>query len=80
MTIAIIGSGKMGSGFARLLVSKGFDVAIGHKNPAKAVGVAGKIGVGAKGGSVKEVVGQAMLSFLQLSTRTRPLRWQLRAT
>jgi len=80
MTIAIIGSGKMGSGFARLLVSKGFDIAIGHKNPAKAVGVAGKIGVGAKGGSVKQVGRPGDVIILQLSTRTRPLRWQLRAT
>ena len=36
MPVAIIGSGKMGSGFARLLASKGFDIAIGDKNPEKA--------------------------------------------
>jgi predicted dinucleotide-binding enzyme len=35
MTFAIIGSGKMGSGFARLLASKGFDIAIGNINPEK---------------------------------------------
>jgi hypothetical protein len=29
MTVAIIGSGKMGSGLARLLASKGFEVTIG---------------------------------------------------
>jgi predicted dinucleotide-binding enzyme len=67
MTIAIIGSGKMGSGFARLLVSKRFDIAIGHKNPEKAMAVAGKIGVGAKGGSVKEAVGQSDVIILAVS-------------
>ena len=42
MTVAIIASGKMGSGFARLLASKGFDIAIG--NPEKAVALAEEIG------------------------------------
>jgi predicted dinucleotide-binding enzyme len=64
MTVAIIGSGKMGAGFARLLVSKGLDIAIGHKNPEKAVAAAGEIGVGAKGGSVEEAVGQADIIIL----------------
>jgi predicted dinucleotide-binding enzyme len=43
MPVAIIGSGKMGSGFARLLASKGFDVTIGNKNPERAVAVATKL-------------------------------------
>jgi 8-hydroxy-5-deazaflavin:NADPH oxidoreductase len=59
MTIAIIGSGKMGSGFARLLASKGVDVAIGHKNPEKAAALAAEVGAKTKGGSVKDAVSQA---------------------
>jgi glutamyl-tRNA reductase len=49
MTVLIIGSGKMGSGFARLLASKGFDIAIGNKNPEKAIALAEEIGEKAKG-------------------------------
>jgi NADPH-dependent F420 reductase len=64
MSIAIIGSGKMGSGFARLLAAKGFEVAIGHKNTEKAVALAEEIGARAKGGSVKEAVSQADLILL----------------
>src|SRR5262245_58090666 len=59
MTIAIIGSGKMGSGFARLLASKGMDIAIGHKNPEKAAALATEVGAKTKGGSVKDAVSQA---------------------
>jgi predicted dinucleotide-binding enzyme len=40
MTVAVIGTGKMGSGLARLIASKGIDVAIGHKDPAKAAALA----------------------------------------
>ena len=64
MTVAIIGSGKMGSGFARLLASKGFDVSIGNKNPEKSVTLAEEIGAGAKGGSVKDAVRQADVVIL----------------
>ena len=64
MTIAIIGSGKMGSGFARLLASKGFDIAIGNKNGEKALALAKEIGTKAKGGSVKDVVRQADVILL----------------
>jgi NADPH-dependent F420 reductase len=59
MTIAIIGSGKMGSGFARLFASKGVDVAIGHKNSEKAAALATEVGAKTKGGSVKDAVSQA---------------------
>jgi len=64
MTVAILGSGKMGAGFARLLASKGFDIAIGHKNPEKAVALAKEIGAKAKGGNVKDAVGQADIILL----------------
>ena len=64
MTVAIIGSGKMGSGFARLLASKGFDITIGNKNPERAVAVANEIGTEVLGGSVKDAVSQADVIFL----------------
>jgi 8-hydroxy-5-deazaflavin:NADPH oxidoreductase len=50
MTVAIIGTGKMGSGLARLIASKGIDVVIGHKDPAKAAALAQEIGPRAQGG------------------------------
>ena len=59
MTVAIIGSGKMGSGFARLFASKGVDIAIGHKNPEKAAALAAEVGAKIKGGSVEDAVRQA---------------------
>jgi predicted dinucleotide-binding enzyme len=52
------------AGFARLLASKGFDIAIGNKNPQKAVALAKEIGAKAKGGSVKDAVSQADVIFL----------------
>jgi predicted dinucleotide-binding enzyme len=54
----------MGGGFARLLASKGIDVVVGHKTPAKAEALASEIGAGAKGGSVKDAVGQADIVIL----------------
>src|SRR5262245_29338610 len=59
MTNAIIGTGKMGSGFARLFASKGMDIAIGHKNLENAEALATEVGVKTKGGSVKDAVSQA---------------------
>jgi NADPH-dependent F420 reductase len=56
MTIAIIGSGKMGAGLARLLAAKGFDVAIGNRTPEKAATLAKEIGAKAKGGSVQDAL------------------------
>ena len=50
MTVAVIGTGKMGNGLARLIASKGIDVAIGHKDPATAAALAQEIGPRAQGG------------------------------
>lgn len=52
MTVAVIGTGKMGSGIARLLASTGQKVVIGARDPAKAVKLAEDIGAGAEGGGV----------------------------
>lgn len=52
MSIAIIGTGKMGGGLARLLASKGVKVAIGSRDPAEAAKLAKEIGAGAEGGGI----------------------------
>lgn len=52
MAIGIIGAGKMGGGLARLIASKGIDVAIGHRDPAKAAALAEEIGPRAQGGGI----------------------------
>jgi NADPH-dependent F420 reductase len=56
MTVAVIGTGKMGSGLARLLASKGVQVAIGARDPAEASKLAEEIGTGAQGGGVAAAV------------------------
>lgn len=52
MGIAIIGTGKMGGGLARLYASKGVKVAIGSRDPAEAAKLAKEIGSGAEGGGI----------------------------
>ena len=52
MTIAIIGTGKMGVGIARLLANKGVKVALGSRDPAKAAKLAAELGAGAEGGGI----------------------------
>jgi NADPH-dependent F420 reductase len=52
MGIAIIGTGKMGGGLARLYASKGVKVAIGSRDPAEAAKLAKEIGAGAEGGGI----------------------------
>ena len=56
MAVAIIGTGNMGSGIARLLASKGEKVAIGSRDPAKAAKLAEEIGAGAEGGGTAAAV------------------------
>lgn len=52
MSIAIIGTGKMGGGLARLYANKGVKVAIGSRDPAEAAKLAKEIGAGAEGGGI----------------------------
>jgi NADPH-dependent F420 reductase len=54
MTVAVIGTGKMGSGLARLLASKGIEVVIGARDPAAAAKLAEEIG--AQGGGTAAAV------------------------
>ncbi len=64
MTIAIIGTGNMGAGLARLLASKGVNVVIGSRDPDKAAKLAKEIGPGVEGGSVGATVKLADLVVL----------------
>ncbi|MBS7541788.1 NADPH-dependent F420 reductase [Ancylobacter oerskovii] len=52
MTVAVIGTGKMGSGIAKLLAGKGEKIVIGSRDPAKAAQLAAEIGHGAEGGGI----------------------------
>jgi NADPH-dependent F420 reductase len=56
MTVAVIGTGKMGSGLARLLAGKGIEVAIAARDPAAAAKLAEEIGAGAQGGGTATAV------------------------
>lgn len=67
MTIAIIGTGNMGSGIARLLASNGVKVAIGSRDPAKAAKLAEEIGAGAQGGGVAAVANVADVVILAVN-------------
>jgi NADPH-dependent F420 reductase len=64
MTVAIIGTGKMGSGLARLLASKGVPVVIGSREPAKAKELATEIGGDAQGGDIAAAVKLAEVIIL----------------
>jgi NADPH-dependent F420 reductase len=64
MTVAIIGTGKMGSGIARLLASKGVKVAIGSRDPANAAKLANEIGAGAQGDGIAAAVKLADVAIL----------------
>ena len=64
MTVAVIGTGKMGSGIAKLLASKGIAVAIGARDPAKASALAEEIGGNAQGGGIAAAVALADVVIL----------------
>lgn len=64
MTVAVIGTGKMGAGLARLLASKGVQVAIGSRDATKATKLAEEIGGGAQGGGIADAVQRADVVIL----------------
>jgi NADPH-dependent F420 reductase len=66
MKIAVIGTGNMGAGIAALLAEKNIDVVIGHREPAKAAALAGKIGARAQGGGIDAAFRLADIVFLAL--------------
>ncbi|OCJ04128.1 NADPH-dependent F420 reductase [Agrobacterium sp. 13-626] len=66
MRVAIIGTGNMGSGFARAFASKGVDLVIGHRDPAKAAALAAEIGPDVEGGGIAAAVKLADIVLLAL--------------
>lgn len=66
MRVAIIGTGSMGSGFARAFASKGVDLVIGHRDPAKAAALAAEISPDVEGGGIAAAVKLADIVLLAL--------------
>lgn len=66
MKVAVIGTGNMGSRFARAFAARGVDVVIGHRDPAKAAALAVEIGSNTEGGGIGAVVKLADIVLLAL--------------
>lgn len=66
MRIAIVGTGNMGSAFARACASAGHDVSIGHRDPAKAAALAADIGATVEGGGIGAAIKHADIVLLAL--------------
>ncbi|MEZ2223085.1 NADPH-dependent F420 reductase [Rhizobium sp. RCC_161_2] len=66
MKIAIIGTGNMGAGLARALAGAGYDLVIGHRDPAKAAELAAELGANVEGGGIAAAVKLADVVILAL--------------
>ncbi|MDR3376181.1 MAG: NADPH-dependent F420 reductase [Ancalomicrobiaceae bacterium] len=66
MKVAVIGTGNMGAGFARLLSEAKHEVAIGARDPGKAAVLAADIGSSVEGGGVAAAVKLADIVILAL--------------
>jgi 8-hydroxy-5-deazaflavin:NADPH oxidoreductase len=66
MTIAVIGTGRMGSGFVRELVSRGTDVVIGARDAAKAEALASELGAKVRVAAVASAVQAADVVLVAL--------------
>ncbi|MBC7992601.1 MAG: NADPH-dependent F420 reductase [Rhizobacter sp.] len=66
MTIAVIGTGRMGSGFVRELVSRGADVVIGARDAAKAEALASELGAKVRVADVASAVQAADVVLVAL--------------
>lgn len=66
MTIAVIGTGNMGTAIARRLARSGHLVLIGGRNLEKARGLARDVGAGAKGTDVTSALAKVNMAFLAL--------------
>ncbi|MGG6895685.1 NADPH-dependent F420 reductase [Rhizobium sp. BR 315] len=64
MKIAVIGTGNMGAGLARLLAGTGSDVVIGHRDPAKAASFAAELGSNIEAGGIAAAVKLADIVIL----------------
>lgn len=66
MKIAVIGTGNMGAGLARLLAATGSEVVIGHRDPAKAASFAAELGANVEAGGIAAAVKLADIIILAL--------------
>lgn len=66
MKVAVIGTGNMGSGFARAFAARGVDVVMGHRDPAKAASLAAEIGSHVEGGGIAAAIKLADVVLLAL--------------
>ncbi|MGV1758649.1 NADPH-dependent F420 reductase [Rhizobium sp. A22-96] len=66
MKIAVIGTGNMGAGLARLLAGTGSGVVIGHRDPAKAAAFAAELGANVEAGGIAAAVKLADIVILAL--------------
>lgn len=64
MSVAIIGTGNMAKGFARLLAARDAEFAIGARDPAKAASLAAAVGGKAQGGGIEAAVHLADIIIL----------------
>jgi len=64
MNIAIIGPGNMGLGLARLLVAKGQNIALAHKDIEVATRLAAEIGAKAQGKDIASAVSDVDMVIL----------------
>ncbi|WP_320203490.1 NADPH-dependent F420 reductase [Agrobacterium rosae] len=66
MKVAVIGTGNMGSGFARAFAARGVDVVMGHRDPATAASLAAEIGSHVEGGGIAAAIKLADVVLLAL--------------
>ncbi|WP_281024430.1 MULTISPECIES: NADPH-dependent F420 reductase [unclassified Rhizobium] len=66
MKIAVIGTGNMGAGLARLLAGTGSEMVIGHRDPAKAASFAAELGGNVEAGGIAAAIKLADIAILAL--------------
>ncbi|MCV9878551.1 NADPH-dependent F420 reductase [Brenneria izbisi] len=66
MKIAVIGTGNIGTAYARALAEAKFDVVIGHRDPSKAAVLAQEIGSQTEGGGIAAALKLADIAILAL--------------
>lgn len=66
MKIAVIGTGNIGSAYARALAETNFEVVIGSRDPSKAAALAQDIGANVEGGGISAALKCADIALLAL--------------
>lgn len=66
MKIAVIGTGNIGSAYAKALSVTGHEVVVGHRDPAKAATLAKELGGNVEGGGIAAAIKLADVVFLTI--------------